>query len=108
MIFRDPYWSKRECMDLLSRWLIVNSIIYYELSSSTCSDERFDSNSKQLMDMIRLNPEDFSNSRWYYVMYDFDGSTGFDLYGKLNKKDKPVMLQEAEWVNISIKEGWWK
>lgn len=107
MIFNDPYWTIREKMDLLSRWIIVHSIIYYELNCTVVEDAKFDSNSKQLVSMIKLNPEDFSNSRWYYVMNTFDGTTGFDLFNKLCKRDKKRMLNEAEWVNKSIIERRW-
>lgn len=107
MIFADIYLSDREKMDLLSRWIIINSIIYYELDSSVVSDDRFNSNSIQLMDMIKTDKAIFCATRWHYIMKDFDGCTGFDLYNRLNKTDKSNMLREAKWVDNSIKKGWW-
>lgn len=108
MKFGDPYWSEREKMDLLSRWIIVHSVIYYELDSSVIKDAQFDFNSKLLVSMAKSNTSQFKATRWYYVMKDFDGSTGFDLYGKLNFKDKKIILQTANYVDWSVKLGRWE
>ena len=31
-------------------------------------------------------------------MYDFDGTTGFDLYSRLNEKDKRHLMQIARYI----------
>ena len=31
-------------------------------------------------------------------MYDFDGTTGFDLYSRLNEKDKRYVMQIARYI----------
>ena len=96
MIFADPYWSVAERMDLLSKWIIVHSILYYELDVSIIADKMFDSNSKQLLVLLQRCSSQVHKMRWGYVMKDFDGATGFDLYNKLNKQDKKDLLQVAK------------
>lgn len=88
MKFNNPYWSNKDKIDLLSKWIIVHSIVYYVLGTSHVDDVKFDSNGRQLVQLIKHHPEDFKASKWYYVMHDFDGSTGFHLYDRLNKKHK--------------------
>lgn len=88
MKFRNPYWSDKDKIELLSKWIIVQSIVYYRLGTSHVDDFKFDSNSKQLVKLMKHNSKASKASKWYYVMYDFDGTTGFQLYDRLNKKHK--------------------
>lgn len=62
------------------------------------TDAMFDANSKQLVELIKSSEGAFCASRWHYIFRDFDGFTGFDLYGKLNSEDKNSCLQLAEWL----------
>ena len=89
MVFNNCYWSTQTKLDLLARWIIVHSILYYTHDTSIVSDRMFDLNSKQLADMIwEASNEELKATQYGYVINDFDGSTGFDLYGKLNKTDR--------------------
>jgi len=88
MYFRNPYWSNQTRIELLERWILVHSIIYYILNTNIISDKRYDRNSRQLLVLIAKDPEAFEKSRWYYVMKDFDGNTGFDLYFRLSIEDR--------------------
>lgn len=95
MYFANPYWSEKTKMELLQKWILVHSIIYYELNTSIVSDSMFDANSYQLVRIIRINSDEFKRTKWYYAFKDFDGSTGFDLYKKLKKKHKSELLSIA-------------
>ena len=104
MKFRNPYWSKKLCISALQRWIIVHSILYYELDSSIVEDKTFDANSKQLVQMQHDYPNEAKASDYWYVFYDFDGSTGFDLYHRLNKEDKNWLHHIANHV-LKLNKG---
>ena len=44
-------------------------------------------------------------TQYGYVMYDFDGTTGFDLYSRLNEKDKRYLMQLARYIFGSKSES---
>lgn len=59
------------------------------------SDRVFDNNCKQLVKLISKNKDIHKRTDLYYIYHDFDGSTGFDLYHRLNKKDKLKYKKKA-------------
>lgn len=82
------YWSDVTKVNYLQRKVLICSITYYRLNSSCLSDFEYDDISKQLVKMQKnLSKKDLKRTRYYYVFKDFEGSTGFDLIGKLNKED---------------------
>lgn len=95
MIFNNPYWSVQTKLDLLARWIIVHSIIYYELGTSIIEDKMFDDNARQYVSLAWDRPDAVKQSRWGYIMHDFDGATGFDLYGRLKRKDRKLLADTA-------------
>lgn len=87
--FTNPYWSKKLRMDYLQRRIIVYSIQYYEMSDTCISDKYFDAVSHQLLWYMRhTDLEECERTTYWYCMSDFDASTGFHLYGRLDKYDK--------------------
>lgn len=96
MKFTNPYWSNKLRISSLQRWVIVQSIIYYELSGSIVTDKVFDENARQLVQMQKDFPNEAKESEYWYLFYDFDGTTGFDLYGRLKQKDKQYLMQQAK------------
>lgn len=98
MKFGNPYWSEKLKMSALQRWLIVHSILYYEMDNSIVSDKMFDANAKQLVKMQSENPDEAERTDYWYIFYDFDGSTGFDLYGRLTDKDRKYLRHIAAHV----------
>ena len=98
MRFTNPYWSNKLKMSALQRWVIVHSILYYEMDSSIVSDKMFDDNAKQLVKMQKQYSDEATQTDYWYLFYDFDGSTGFDLFGRLKKKDRRYLTQIAQHV----------
>ena len=90
----NPLWSKLQCVNFLQQKIIKLSIAYYEYEFSFVDDCTFDDLSFQLVEMQRDCP-DVHLSRYWYMMYDFDGSTGFDLPGRLTTEDK-------EWLEYVV------
>lgn len=79
-------------IDFLQRKILVNSVAYYEYDESPLTDSFYDGICKQLVILQEeYNKEggDFvKDSRFGYAFHDFDGSTGFHLYHRLNPRDK--------------------
>ena len=98
MKFANPYWSNKLKIDALQRWIIVQSIVYYELDNSIVSDKEFDANAYQLVELQNSFPEEAKRSEYWYVFYDFDASTGFYIYDRLNKHDKDYLVQLSRHV----------
>ena len=93
------YWSDNVKVSYLQRRIIVYSIMYYELDESVVSDKQYDEISKQLVRMMKeTSQEELEKTDYWYCMSDFDGSTGFDLYGRLNKKDKEYLTKLAKYI----------
>lgn len=84
-------WSIEDKIGLLERRILVYSYQYYELAQTVVDDKFYDLVSMYLVEMIEQYPNEFKNTQYYYVFYDFDGYTGFHLYSRLNDKDKRMI-----------------
>lgn len=84
-------WDLKVQINFLQRKIILNSIVYYECDNNLISDKEYDELCKQL---VALHKEygDISDTEYGYVYYDFDGTTGFDLYHRLTDRDKDRLL----------------
>lgn len=88
------YWNESTKISYLQRQVIVHSLLYYELNESVIPDKDFDDLSRQLVKMQRsASKDDLRNSQYYYCLKDFDGSTGFYIKNKLNKKDRERLFK---------------
>lgn len=92
------YWSNLTKISYLQRRVIVYSIMYYELNESVISDAEYDKISKQLVKLQNEAGGLLSDTQYYYCMYDYDGSTGFDLFNRLNKNDREYLLNMAKFI----------
>ena len=86
-------WDKITCINFLQRKIILNCIAYYQLNTNELTDKEYDELSKQLVSLQKdININD---TQYGYIMYDFDGTTGFDLYDRLNASDKQYLMNIA-------------
>lgn len=93
------YWDLSTKISYLQRRIIVYSIMYYERDESCVSDAQYDGISRQLVRlMAEASPEELKRTRYYYAMYDFDGSTGFDVPHRLTPEDYDHCLRIAMYV----------
>ena len=90
--------TPQEKIDYVARYIIVHSIIYYELNESVISDKLFDKKAAHLVKLMKKYPEETENSEYYRAIYDFDGSTGFLLYHRLKKSQRRYLKQIARHV----------
>ena len=86
-------WDKITCINFLQRKIILNCIAYYQLNTNKLTDKEYDELSKQLVSLQKdININD---TQYGYIMYEFDGTTGFDLYDRLNGSDKQYLMNIA-------------
>lgn len=97
------YWSNTTKISYLQRRIIVYSIMYYERDESCISDKEYDSISQQLVKLMSIaTDEELKASTYWYAMYDFDGSTGFDIPSRLTKRDREYLTNIA----FHVHEQW--
>lgn len=105
MKFMNPYLKPIDKIDLLQRWILVHSYLYYELNDNLVTDMTFDNNCAQLADLQEEHKDAWKESRYYYAMHDFDGSTGFGFHGRLEPHDQVKIEMTAHWLQ-RMKEQW--
>lgn len=98
MKFRNPYLSKVDRIELLQKWILIHSYLYYELDWNLVPDSKYDQNSLQLAKMIDKYPAEHKKSTYYYVFKDFDGSSGFGLFQKLNSIHEDMVKRHALYI----------
>lgn len=103
MIFKE-HFTPQDRIELLERWIMVQSYIYYELDQNIVSDHTYNMNSQQLMSLINEYPEEFERSRYYSFFYDFDGSTGYHLVPRVKTGNAQLYLDIQRDANIAIHE----
>lgn len=93
------YWSDSTKISYLQRRIIVWSIMYYEHNESCVSDLVYDAVSYQLVELQnKVSEEEFKKSTYYYAMYNFDASTGFDIPSRLTKHDREYLTHIANTI----------
>lgn len=84
-------------IDFLQRVILIHSYLYYQMDRTKWTDRKFDKVSRQLVTLqTQHSPEWIEKETQYgYAFYDFDGSTGFDLWYRLNEGDKILISNIA-------------
>ena len=94
----NVYWTDKMKIDFLQRVVLIHSYLYYEKDTTLWSDKKYDEVVKQLTLIQKQKTEQWikQNTQYGYCFYDFDGTTGFDLWSRLNEKDKQYISNIAE------------
>ena len=93
-------WDLITKIDHLQRKIILNSILYYEYNMSNISDFYYDNMCKQLVEYQHIysrHGDIITDNEYGYVYFDFDGSTGYHLFDRLNAYDKKYLLSITDW-----------
>lgn len=92
------YWTDKLKVDFLQRVILIHSYLYYERDDSIWSDKKYDEVAKQLTNIQNKHTKSWikRTTQYGYCFYDFDGTTGFDLWDRLNQKDKRFIQNIAE------------
>lgn len=99
MRFSNPYLSDIAKANMLERWIIVHSILYYCQDTNVVSDRMYDMNSKQLIKLFEsMSLKEKQKTKYWYVFKTFDGSSGFGLYEGLKFEDREYLLTQANLV----------
>lgn len=104
-------FTSLEKIQLLQRWILVQSFAYYELNENIASDFTYDNNAKQLADLKKEYPEEYKRSRYHEYFYDYcqddiHYTSGFDLLERVRKNDKDLYRRiwtDAAWA-LELKE----
>ena len=100
------YWNIKTRIEYIQRRVIIFSIMYYNMSESCITDKQFDCISKQLVEyMNTTNKKILEKTKYWYVLNDFDGTTGFDLPYRLNEKDKRYLTTIAQCISQNYNGG---
>lgn len=94
------YWTPILKINFLQRVILIHSYLYYEKDTSLWSDKKFDETAKQLVELQNTYRDVVLHTQYGYAFYDFDGTTGFDLYHRLNRTDKEMIKKIA--MNILL------
>lgn len=91
MIFKDEF-SIRDRIQLLQRWILVQSYAYYNLDMNIASDFDYDANCNQLFALKAEHPNEWKASRYANIFRKFmPGCTsGFELVDRTKKADKQL------------------
>lgn len=97
----NVYWTDNMKISYLQRVILIHSFLYYKTDKAIWIDKKYDEISKQLVSLQNKKQNDWikSNTQYGYVFYDFDGTTGFDLFERLNKADKSYISRLATNIN---------
>lgn len=77
------------------RWVLINSILYYEYDYNMYTDREYDTIAYKLAELMTSNPDIAKTSKLWYIYSTFDGTTGFDLVHNLNEYDKEYFTNYA-------------
>lgn len=115
MKFHKPF-NVVEKIQLLQRWILVQSFAYYELNENIASDFKYDDNAKQLVKLMKNNPEEAKRSRYSEYFYDYcpteedvHYTSGFDLLERVRKLDsdlyRKLHIDAAMSLDLKAKYG---
>lgn len=88
------YWSDKLKCSFLQRVILIHSYLYYEANNSVITDREYDAIAKQLVTIQQKHTVQWIKkcTQYGYAFYDYDGTTGFDLWHRLITKDKQQIL----------------
>lgn len=92
-------WTILMRINYIQRKILLNSILYYEHNRNMLSDHFYDNMCKQLVSYQKIFARHSSvkdETTYGYAYYDFDGSTGYHLYGRLIEQDTNYLLMITE------------
>lgn len=88
------YWSDKLKCSFLQRVILIHSYLYYEANNSAITDREYDAIAKQLVTIQQKHTAQWIKkcTQYGYAFYDYDSTTGFDLWHRLITKDKQQIL----------------
>ena len=102
-MYKKPvYWTDLLFISFLQRVILIHCYLYYEKNTTLWTDKKYDEVSKQLVE--EQNKHNLTwikqKTQYGYCFYDFDGSTGFDLFSRLKEKDRNKIIAIANSMTV--------
>ena len=96
----NTYWTDILKINFLQRVILIHSYLYYETDKTIWSDKKYDEVARQLTNIQKKHTTKWikNTTQYGYCFYDFDGTTGFDLWDRLKQKDRRFIQNIAERV----------
>jgi len=92
-------------IDRLQRIIILHSYIYYHLDDNVLTDFEYDSKAHRLAAYKQEYPELWKSSKYYEQFGDdYDGSTGFGLYDRLDPEQQKIIRHIAKYRHEKEKQ----
>ena len=105
MNWNNPYWTELDKIELLQKWILFHSVCYYDYDETIVTDRMYDSNVKQLLDLMKKNKSILSNSKYANLFSDFDGSTGFHFVKKLQNERLELYNELCEVIEKKLSKN---
>ena len=101
MKFRNPYWTNLQKIQMLQRWILFHSYVYYELNENYVEDSLYDKNAHMLADLMEKYKDLVKSSRYHKVFKGYDGNSGYFLIQRLKQPEHKELLEKIVFdVNI--------
>lgn len=78
--------TELEYIEWMRRYILVHSRLYYEMDTNVVSDKEYDKMGYELAQ--KQKDIQFHRGMYWDVFSDFDGTTGFDLFGRLTIEEQ--------------------
>ena len=97
MKLNNKNFTNVEKIELLERWILFHSYLYYEKDDSVVEDRIYDHNAHLLYKAILKYPKSFKASRYYKFFKDYDGNTGMQLVDRIKKSKSLTSMLEFDY-----------
>jgi hypothetical protein len=85
-------WNIRTKMNYLQRSVLILSVAYYIFDESIVPDVKYDAIGRQLARLQnRASSKSLKATEFYDLFYDYEGFTGFYLYGRMTGHERKRM-----------------
>jgi len=84
-------FSNLEKFELLEKWIIIHSILYYVYDNPIVEDYQFDMNCKQLMSAVQKAPKAFKKSKYYYIFKHGEDTPYYRIHKLLAKRHRKLI-----------------
>ena len=101
----NEFFTPKEKMDLLERWILVMSYVYYELNDNVASDFSYDNNANQLFELMGEYPEEYKQTKYYpfFLNYEVGCTSGFELISNVYKNDPDLYKRIEADAKLALK-----
>ena len=104
MKFKD--YSIPDQMDFCARWLLIHSILYYELDKNMVSDSDYDSKLKWLCSYSLKHPTETDQCYYSNLIHKLDPCSGFYMKDYITPEHYNYLCHLASHIyQLSLKKG---